>query len=153
MRYMDEAALGRYSGFIVDPVKAHINKSDGKLTPEQITDLSSYMYAKVVEAVEGAGKKVVYQPANGVARLRVALTNIDKSHAVSILPQASLLGPGIGGASMEAEIVDSVSGKQIGAVVESNQGPNIPLANLGDWTAAKSVIDGWAKRLQKHLSE
>jgi hypothetical protein len=153
LRYVDPAALGSYSAFIVDPVKARINTSESKLTPEQVTDLANYMHTKIVEAVQGAGKKVVHRPGPGVARARVALTDIDKSHAVSILPQASLLGAGIGGASMEAEAVDSVTGKQVAAVVQSGQGSKIPFASLGDWTAAKQAIDGWAKEFQKRLSQ
>jgi len=39
-----------------------------------------------------------------------------------MLPQASLMGAGVGGAAMEAELVDSVTGKQIGAVIESRKG-------------------------------
>ena len=153
LRYVDLAALGSYSAFIVDPVKARINTSESKLTPEQVTDLANYMHTKIVEAINGAGKKVVHQPGRGVARARVTLTDIDKSHAVSILPQASLLGAGIGGASMEAEAVDSVTGKQVAAVVQSGQGSKIPFASLGDWTAAKQAMDGWAKEFQKRLSQ
>jgi Protein of unknown function (DUF3313) len=54
---------------------------------------------------------------------------------------------------MEAEVVDSMTGQQIGAVVQSKLGSRIPFANLGDWTAAKSVMDAWGKRFQKRLSE
>ncbi|MCJ7693195.1 MAG: DUF3313 domain-containing protein [Sedimentisphaerales bacterium] len=154
LRYVNEEAVARYSGFIVDPVQVRFysgSKSEGKLTKQQITDLTSYMHTKIVEAVQGAGKKVAYQPSAGIARIRVALTDMEKSSAVSILPQASLLGAGIGGASMEAEVVDSMTGKQIGAVVESKQGSRMPFANLGDWTAAKNVIDSWAKRFQNRL--
>ena len=154
LRYVNEEAVARYSGFIVDPVKVEFysgSKSKGKLTDQQITDLTSYMHTKILEAVQGGGKKVAYQPAAGVARIRVALTDIEKTSAINIVPQASLLGAGIGGASMEAEIVDSISGEQIGAVVESGKGGRIPFTNLGDWTAAKKVMDGWADRFQKRL--
>jgi hypothetical protein len=61
------------------------------------------------------------------------------------------MGAGIGGASMEAEVVDSMTGEQIGAVVESKKGSNIPFANLGEWDAARQVIDDWAKRFKKNL--
>lgn len=156
LRYVNEKAVAGYSGFMVDPVKVVLQsgaKSEGQLTEQQKTDLTNYLHSKIVEAVQGAGKKVVYQPAAGVARVRVALTNIEKTSAVNMVPQASLLGAGIGGASMEAEVVDSVTGQQIGAVVESGKGSRIPFANLGDWTAAKSVMDGWADRFQKRLEE
>jgi hypothetical protein len=154
--YFNEAAFSKYSAFIIDPVKTQIygnEKSKGKLTQEQLTDLTNYMHVKIVEAFRGAGKKIAYRPADGVARVRVALTDIQKTDAINMLPQASLLGAGIGGASMEAEVVDSMTGQQIGAVVQSKLGSRIPFANLGDWTAAKSVMDAWGKRFQKRLSE
>ncbi|MHC4215556.1 MAG: DUF3313 family protein, partial [Planctomycetota bacterium] len=71
--------------------------------------------------------------------------------AASLLPTAKVVGAGIGGASMEAEIVDSMTGEQIGAVVESKKGSKMPFANLGEWDAAKQVIDDWAKRLKDNL--
>jgi len=152
LRYVNDEALAKYSGFMVDPVKVYLRSDpEGKLTEQQITDLTNYLHTKILEAVQGAGKKVVYQPAAGVARIRVALTDVQRSSELSMLPQASLLGAGIGGASMEAEVVDSMTGEQIGAVFESAKGPNIPLANLGDWTAAKNVMDGWGERFQKRL--
>ena len=154
LRYINDRALAKYSSFIVDRVQVHFHsgsKSKGKLTQQQIGDLTSYMHANIVVAVKNSGNKVVYQPAPGVARIRVALTDIKKTNAVNILPQASLLGAGLGGASMEAEIVDSMTGEQIGAVVESQKGSRIPFSNLGEWTTAKKIMDDWGKRLQQRL--
>ena len=145
--YLNQANLRSYSAYIVDPVQGHVNLSDAKLTDEQMTDLSSYMHEQITLAVKKAGKKVAYQPGPGVARIRAAITDLEKTNAVNMIPQASLLGAGVGGASMEAAIVDSVSGKQVGAVIQSGKGSRIPLTNLGDWTAAKSVMDGWGKQL------
>jgi hypothetical protein len=156
MRYVDEAAVGQYTSFIVDPVQVKFYKgaeSAGKLTDKQLTDLKNYTYEQIVQAIRGAGKTVAYQAGPNVGKIRVALTEIDKTSAVNIVPQASLLGVGIGGASMEAEVVDSVTGKQIGAVVESGKGGRIPFTNLGDLTAAKKVIEGWAKEFQKRLEK
>jgi hypothetical protein len=156
MRYVDNVAVAKYSGFIVDPVQVRFyegSKSEGKLSDQQITDLTSYMHEKILEAVRASGKTVAYQPGVGVARIRVALTDIEKTSAINILPQTSLLGVGIGGASMEAEVIDSATGKQVGAVVESGKGGRIPFTNLGDWTASKKVMDGWAERFQKRLEE
>jgi hypothetical protein len=156
LRYVNDRALARYSSFIIDPVEVHFYsgaKSQGKLTTQQLVDLTNYMHSKIVEAVQKATKNVVYQPAAGVARIRVALTDIKKTDAINILPQSSLLGLGIGGASMEAEIVDSVTGVQIGAVLETQKGSRIPFTNLGDWTTAKKVMDSWADRFRKRLAE
>ena len=154
LRYIDTKALSEYSSFIVDRVELHRyedEKKERQLTDQEIADLTSYMHAKIVEAVQNAGDKVVYQPAAGVARIRIALTDLDASNAVSILPQASLLGAGLGGAAVEAEILDSMTSQQIAAIVLKQQGSRIPLTNLGEWTAAKQVMDDWGKRMQKRL--
>jgi hypothetical protein len=156
LRYVNDEALAGYSSFIVDPVVVYFHegaKSKGKLTFQQLADLTNYLHTKIVGAVQGAGKKVAHQPANGVARIRVALTDMEKTDAINLLPQVILLGAGIGGASMEAEIVDSMTGEQIGAVVESKNGSRMPFANLGDWTAAEKVMDSWADRFQNRLTQ
>jgi hypothetical protein len=161
LRHINTQALARYSNFIIDPVEVHFHRgakaiehrTKGKLTKRQMTDLTNYLHAKIVKAVEDSGNRIAYQPASGVARIRVALTDIDKSSLASLSPQAKLLGIGIGGASMEAEVVDSMTGEQIGAVVESKKGSRIPFANLGEWDAAKQVMNDWAKRFQKRLAE
>ena len=154
LRYVNTRALARYSNFIVNRVEVHLHsgaKSKGKLTQKEINDLTNYMHARVVKAVEDSGNRVAYQPAAGVARIRIALTDINKSTAASLLPQAKLAGIGLGGASMEAEIIDSKTGEQIGAVVEAQKGSRIPFANLGELDAAKQVMNDWAKRFQKRL--
>lgn len=160
LQYMNEQALARYSNFMVDTVEVHFHKgskaveqqTEGKITEQQMTELTNYMHTRIVKAVEDSGNNIAYQPSPGVARIRAAITDIDKSTLVSILPPAKVIaGAGIGGASMEAEIVDSMTGEQIGAVVESRSGTRIPFANLGKWEAAKQVINDWTKRLQKRL--
>jgi len=160
-RYMDEQALGKYSGFIVDDVKVHFftgasaieEKGKGKITEQELKDLTNYFQTAIVKAISDSGRKVVHQAGPGVARIRVALTDIKETGALNVLPQASLLGAGVGGAAMEAEVVDSVTGNQIGAAVESRKGSRVPFANLGDWGTAKGVIDHWAKRFSDRLDE
>ena len=153
LRYMNEAALNKYSGFIVDPIQTRIDDPDRALSDEDIADLTSYMYDKVVEAIEKSDDRIAYRPAADVARLRIAFTDIGKSHPISIVPWSSIAGLGIGGASVEAELVDSITGQQIAAVVQSKEGQSkVPFTTMGDWTAAKQTIDTWAKKLEKSLT-
>ncbi len=156
LRYVNTRTLAKYSNFIVDPVRVHFHsgsKSKGTLTQQQISDLTNYMHANIISAVLDSGNNVVYKPAPGVARVRVALTDIKKTNAINILPQASLLGAGLGGASMEGEVIDSVTGEQIGAVVESQKGSRIPFSNLGKWSTSKKIMDDWANRFRQRLDE
>ena len=82
----------------------------GDLAPidAKLDELCEYMDGAIREAL-GDRYPVVDEPGPGVARLRVAITDIDKSNPVlNALPQMQLTGSGIGGASMEAELLDSV---------------------------------------------
>jgi hypothetical protein len=160
-RYIDKSVLGSYKSFIVEPVQVHFKeggkaikaKSEGKVSEQELMDLANYFHADIVKAITDAGYQVEYKPGLGVARVRVAITDLEETSALNMLPQASLMGVGVGSAAMEAEFVDSQTGKQIAAVVESQQGGRIPFSNLGEWGTAKGVMDGWAKRLKERLEE
>jgi hypothetical protein len=160
-RYFNKPLAGKYTSLIIDPVGFHFKqgaeaikyKSEGKLTEQNIKDLANYFTSALTTAVIESGFKVAYQPGPGVARLRVAITDIQETGALNVLPQASLLGVGVGGAAMEAEVVDSQTKAQIAAVVESQKGSRVPFSNLGEWGTAKGIMDGWAKRLKLRLDE
>jgi hypothetical protein len=58
LRYVNTRALARYSNFIVNRVEVHLHsgaKSKGKLTQREINDLTNYMHARIVKAVEDSG--------------------------------------------------------------------------------------------------
>jgi hypothetical protein len=158
--HVKEGDLHAYHSFIVDPVKVRFHnrakaieeQTKGKLTQIEINQLAKYMHAKIVQAIQNSGNKVTYQPGTGVARIRVAITDIEKSTIASLFPQARLAGIGLGGASVEAEIIDSITHRQIGAVIGAQKGSRIPFTNLRQWDAAKQVIDDWTKRFQKNLA-
>jgi len=146
----------RYSKFIIDPVEIYLHagsKAKGKLKDEDIADLKNYMHEALVKAIEDR-YEIVYRPGPGVARVRVAITDLKRSRIVqNIWPVSKAIGTGLGGASLEAEIIDSVTGEQIGAVVESQLGNRLSLDGLSTWGDVKAIMDGWAKRFRTRLDE
>ncbi len=163
-RYNDAAeAKGRYKGFIVDPVivqlqvesKAAVAKSKGKLKPQDVNDLVNYLYSAIIDAVNEAGYKIVYKAGAGIGRVRVAITDLRKTNIVfAAVPTARITtGFGTGGAAIESEMVDSMSGKQITACVESKPGSRIPFTGLSDWGGAKHAMDEWVNHFRKQLVE
>ena len=130
-RYLDMTELGKYSKFIIEPVEMRLYKSSeasSSLSQEDRTDIKSYMHAALVKALEGGPYEIVYRPGPGVARVRVAITDLKKSEIIqNTMPLTKLAGTGLGGASLEAELVDSQTHKQIGAVVESQVGDRLSL--------------------------
>jgi hypothetical protein len=162
-RYINKAAAAKYTAFIVDPVVVHfqeggkaiVTKSEGKLTEQDMMDLTNYFHDAIIKAITDAGYPVVYQPRYNVARIRVAITDLDETNvALAAIPQTRVIsGAGVGGAAMEAEVVNSMTGQQIAAVVESKAGSRMPFTGLSDWGGAKSAMDEWAKRLKERLDE
>ena len=145
MRYIDARALGRYSTFIVDPVVGRLyGDARGKISEEDLRDLTNYMHAAIVKELS-KNYTIAYRPGPRVARIRVAITDLKKS--------TKLTGASPGGASMEAEMVDSQTHQQIGAVVESQLGEKLSMASISSWGDAKQVMDDWAKRLRKRLDD
>ena len=161
LQYVNNRVLDRYSRFIVDPVNVRFqadsqavkSQEEGKLSQSQIDDMTEYMHDSIVAAVMRSGNVVVNKSGPGIARIRSAFTDIDKSYLVSYFPLTKMTGTGVGGASLEAEIVDSLTGEQIGAIVESQQGSTEPFDGLGDWDAAKQVMDEWSRRFEMRLSQ
>ena len=161
--YLNKQALGRYSSFIIDPVQTHLHsnstakqlKQKGELSRQNLRDLQNYMHHAAVEAVESAGYKIAYHRDPSVARIKIAITDIYKTnHVVSALPTARLAtAAGSGGAAMEAEIVDSMTGEQLAAVVQAQSGSRIPLTGMSDWGGAEHAMEQWAKRLTRRLQE
>ena len=163
LRYLDKRALATYSSFMVDTVEVHFQagakaietKSKGKLTQQDVADLTNYFHTTLVKLITGAGFEVVFQPGPGVARIRTAITDIEETDVLlAAVPTVRIAtNVGAGGASVEMEIVDSQTGRQIGAALERRAGSRIPFTGLSDWGGAKAAIDNWAERVKQRLEE
>jgi hypothetical protein len=165
-RYSDTSSVfvkGKYKAFILDPVivqfqkdgKAATAQSKGKLKGQDVNDLIAYFYSSIIDAVNDSGYKIVYKAGAGIGRIRVAITDLTKTNIVfAAVPTARITtGFGRGGAAIESEMVDSVSGKQITASMESTPGSRIPFTGLSDWGGAKHAMDEWVAQLRRDLKQ
>ncbi len=152
LRYFNpNLPLSGYKSFILEPVKIYASKGD--LTKSENKELTSFMESQIRLAL-GSKYPITRSPGQGVGKIRVALTDIDKSSAVmNILPATKIAGIGLGGAAMEAELVDSLTGQQIAAIMEYQKGSRLSLEGLSKYGDAKAVMKGWAKRFRKRLDE
>ena len=154
LRYIDMQRLGSYSKFIIEPVRVLLYK-ERQDSPDRATQtaLANYMHNAIVNAL-GDRYMIVSQPGPGVARVSIAITDIEMSTPVfNVLPQTRLSGEALGGVSMEAEVLDSQTWEQIGALIESKKGSPVSLSGLKKWDDVKPVMDEWAKRFRKRLDE
>jgi len=155
LRYLPPGALGKYSMFIIDPVVVHFHArvKGTRASSQDLAHLKQYMYAAVRDAISDR-YAIVTKPGPAVARVRIAITNIKVSKVLqNIIPMAKMAGTGLGSASMEAELVDSKTGQQIAALVETQTGSRLSFDGLSKWGDSEAVMRDWAKRFRKRLDE
>ncbi len=153
MRYIGPN-LRHYTTFIIDPVVVHFHDQAKRDTadPATLAHMTTYLRGGLANAIKDR-YGITAQPGRGVARLRVAITDIAKASTVpKLIPIGKALGAGRGGASMEAELLDSVTGQQIGAVIQSTPG-NVMSLGAAKWGDVEAAMDEWARRFRQRLDE
>jgi hypothetical protein len=133
--------LSEYSSFIVDPVQVYFRDSAGASDWDDTEKLRAYMRRAVIGTLEPRYTAVATRPGPGTARIRIALTNVERSAPFKL-----------GSVSMEAELLDSQTGEQMAAVIESRR-KGVAFAGYEAWSGARAVMDDWAKRFYNRLEE
>jgi len=143
--------LKNYSRFIVNPVQVRLSSLGAHrgTDPDKMQKISQYAHEQFVMALKKAGYEVVTSPGPGTLILRSALTEVAAS---KIKSRSFLMNISMGGASIEAEFVDALSGEIVIAVMESQRG-NVTTTGSSEFENAKNVIDRWAERLARPLGE
>ena len=149
--------LGEYDSFIIDPIVVLFRQDieDREFSDEEIERLKAYFVEKMTEQLtKRNGYAVVTDPGPGVARFRIGLTEVEETIGVmNVSIYTKVTGLGLGGASAEGELVDSVTGEQLAAVVRWGTGSRVLKAGLTHMGDAKIAIDKWTKDLRELLDE
>ncbi len=159
LRYLNpKKNLKQYDKFIIDPIAVYFarreKRSGAGIDPAKLKILTDYFYVELHNALS-KNYKVVGAPGRGVMLLRIAITDVEESEPLlNIHPAMKMSGAGLGGASMEAEGVDSNTGERIGAIVETRSGNRMSItAGLSRLGHAKQVIRYWVERFLKNLDK
>ncbi len=156
LRFVDESA-GALSSFIIDPVVITFRQPPDKqvFTDEELSELAEYYEEAVIEALgKDEGYPIVEQPGPGVVRIRIGITNVEETIGVlNISIYTKITGLGLGGASFEGELIDSVTGKQLAAIIRWGTGSRILKAGITHTGDAKIAINRWAKDLRAQIDE
>ena len=146
----------QYGKFMIDPIGVHFapDAAGSAVSPDTLKQLTDYFHAKLVEELS-EHYQVVDQPGVGVMQLRIAITDVKKATAaLNIHPATKLSGVGLGGASIEAEGIDTESRQRLFAFVHTREGNRLSIAEgLQDWGHAKQAMDFWAEQLVARLDE
>jgi len=151
MRY-ESPAFYTYNAFVLDPVQIMVDS--GVFTPDQRAEVARHFGDAFERAILDGGLRVTDEPGVGVARVRIALTDVAQSTWwKKIHPATRAIGAGTGGAAMETEVIDSVTGDQVAAMVRVGAGNQFDLTNFTTVDDVKSAIDGWSRDVAERLSE
>lgn len=149
--------LTNYRVFLIDEIVMlyQSDPDDQKFEPEELTELQEHARQKVEEALtKGDVYSLTAEAGEGVARIRLAITNVKASiGALNLVSYTKVTGAGLGGASIEVEIVDSITGEQLAAALLWGGGSRFARAGLTKTGDAKIILSRWAKGLRENLDK
>ena len=169
--YFEEGVdFKKYDKVLMDQVVFYFSK-DSKykgINPEEINKLSDAFHKAMVKALKDE-YPFVSEPGPGVLRIRCAITDVKKSRPLlntitAVMPiglAISFVKKGVtgthtnvGGASMEAEFLNSQTNERIAAVVDKRMAAKRKVfKGMRKWGHAEDAFNYWAKRLRKFLDE
>ena len=153
MSYRSQKLLN-YDAFIVDPVEIRVQRKDPVLTSEQRAEVANYMREAFTGVLRRLGYDIKSQAGAKTARLRMAVTDVKKATWwLNLHPASKMTGAGTGGAAMEGEVIDSVTGEQLAALIAAGSGNRFELDQFSALDDIKDAIDAWAEKAVKNIRE
>ncbi len=169
--YLNPDARWRtYNKIMLDPVtvwlgKDSVAKDTGVVPPEDVRDLANLFYQKL-SAELSKDYTLVQESGPEVMRLSTALSDVE--HGMPVLDTISTLHPVshiasegkklasgthafVGGASVEVRLVDSQSGKILGAGIDRRAGGKTLTKGFGYWADVENIFDYWAAKIRWRL--
>ncbi|MEM9533561.1 MAG: DUF3313 domain-containing protein [Pseudomonadota bacterium] len=148
-----DPSLSSYKSFLIETPEILFEVDPEQWSEEDLEEIKGYFVERLEkELTKDDGYAVVQQPGPGVACLRVGLTALDASNgALNLSIYTKITGAGLGGAAMEAELVDTETGKQLAALLAWGNGSRVLRAGLTRLGDAKLQINRWSAGLRKSL--
>lgn len=156
----------RYPKILIAPVQFKLDPTveEHDMDYKDRRKISDYFHEKLTEGLIKS-YEIVDEPGEGVALFRAAITDVLPNKVYLNLHWSTMLigGGGIGGASLEAELVDSVTNERLLSFVDAKKGkspmkqPSHLVRNyksgLTKWGHTKDVLRNWAKIMVKNLDQ
>jgi hypothetical protein len=145
----------RYTAVMLDPVVIYYHSEAGSraIQPEEVQKLAAYFREAVVSELKDS-YPVTTTPGPQVLRIRTAISDVVAANpAVNVVTTAVAFLPlDMGGAAIEAEFLDSVTGERLAAMIERKQGSplNLP-AGFTELGHAEAAFREWAAELKTAL--
>jgi len=165
-----DARWKAYDKIMLDPVtvwlgKDSVAKDTGVVPPDDVRALANLAYQKISEQL-AKDYTLVQESGSDVMRVSVALTDVE--HGMPVLDAVSTIHPlthivsegkklasgthsFVGGARGELRIVDSQSGKLLGAAIDRRAGGKTLTKGFGYWADVENILEYWAAKIRWRL--
>jgi hypothetical protein len=161
------ADWSRYAAVEIDSVTLWASSATVKLSKEDQQMLTDLVYKAMHEQL-GKQFRLVTDPGPDVLRLRAALTqakgaNVPLRTMSTLVPQALILGTAVGlsadtastvgTATLEMELLDSITGERLAAAVDQRAGTKSLLTTrtFTTWGDVEAAANFWAERTAQRL--
>lgn len=157
--------LGAYNKLLVDEIQySYAEDSPYKgIRASDLDRISHSAFESLQKAVAGRFE-IVDSPGPGVLHLRTAITGIRAAHKpkhllsytpVGLLKQGVEKATGsdivLRGATAEVELLDSVSGERLIAVMDPYAGYKSEATDTASWKEVNRTLETWAQRLAQQI--
>jgi len=138
-----------FEKFILNPVQIRLTQKGRKegVPRSKMRELANYFDKQLRKELSKSDYSIVNRAAPRTMLVRIALTNVEAANPLlNIHPATLISGMGLGGASIEAEFLDALTGEVVVAVMDTQKGSK-GFDGLTKYGNAEDVIERWAKRL------
>lgn len=164
----DTNRLERYERVIIDDIRVMLpRKTDPKVkrASRQEAEVLAEKFEDILEAEFGKHYEVTRYRSSKTLRIRAALTDLEPSNpalfAMNYMPYAGIAATGVqllegdsgalgaGSASIEIEVLDSRSGRQLFAMIDKLEGSKLQPGSLAKYGQAEMAMQAWARKARK----
>lgn len=149
----------RYTRLMIDPVVVyfHPDSKNQEIHVDELKKLTDLLRDTVVQKVSPSFP-VVDEPGPDVLRIRSAITDVVPANPVVNMASIASFGVPVdmGGASLEAEFLDSLSNERLAALVDRKLATPVDLKfykGFTRWGHAEEAFEKWAGELLDELEK
>lgn len=164
----DPERLKRYERVIIEDVRVLLPKSTDpkvKKASREEAEVLAEKFEDILEAEFGKFYEITRSRSSSTMTIRAALTDLEPSNpalfAVNYMPYAGIAATGLqvlqgetralgaGSASIEIEVLDSRSRRQLYAMVDRLEGGKLQPGSLSKYGQAEMAMQAWARKVRK----
>ncbi|MDY8135963.1 DUF3313 domain-containing protein [Aquimarina sp. 2201CG5-10] len=147
---------GKYKKLMIDDIviSFHPKAKSTKINLEKLQELKEYFKTEIIKNLEPE-YELVDQPGSDVALIQIAITDIRPGKIwTNVFPFMiavnTATGRGKGGASLELQVVDSVTKEILGQAIDNRKNRGY-IETFSKYGNARAVMSYWAKLLRKRI--